>query len=100
MPSLRKIFLLIVLLNLIEQSIQTNNELSTLLIDSIKKKQDRNRWLTQTIVPLISRFEMTFGNDHITYEDARMFVQLINEIHRLESKFASHPVYWYSRMGK
>jgi hypothetical protein len=99
MPQLRKIFLLIILIYSFSQCIQSSNELSKLLNDSIKKKQERNRWLTQKIEPLKSRFEMTFSNDHIPYEDARMFIHLINEINRLESKFASPTVYWYSRMG-
>jgi hypothetical protein len=99
MPQLRKILLLIILIYSFSQCIQSGNELSKLLNDSIRKKQEHNRWLTQKLEPLKSRFEMIFSNDHIAYEDARMFILLMHEIRRLESKFASPTVYWYSRMG-
>ena len=99
MPHLRKFVVLIVLLLLVSPSIQTRNELSNLLNNSFRKNQDQSRWLKQILEPLKSRFESTFSNDHITYEDARMFMHLMHEIRRLESKFASPIVYWYSRMG-
>ena len=99
MPQLREIFLLIVLANFVTQSVQLRNELPKLLNDSIRKKQELNRWLTHAIEPLKSRFEMIFSNDHITYEDALMLIHLIHEIRRLYEKLTPPPVYWYSRMG-
>jgi hypothetical protein len=99
MSQLRKIFLLIVLFYLISPSIQSRNELSSLINNSIRKKQERNRWHTQTIEPLKSRFKTTFTNDLIAYEDAKMLLYLINEISGLESKLTSPPIYWYSRKG-
>jgi hypothetical protein len=98
MPQL-KIFILIILFYLFAPSIQSRNELAKLLNDSLRKKQEHNRWMTQKLEPLKSRFEMIFSNDLILYENARMFIRLIHEIRRLQSKNASPPVYWYSRMG-
>jgi hypothetical protein len=99
MPQKRKIFLLIVLINLITQSIQSRNELSKLLNDLTRKKQERDRWLARKLEPLKSRFEIIFSNDHIPYEDAIMFIYLRHEILQLHSKFTTPPVYWYSRKG-
>jgi hypothetical protein len=99
MPQLKRIFILIVLFNFVTQSVQLRNELPKLLNDSIRRKQELKRWLTQTRELLKSRFEMIFSNDHISYEDAIMFIHLIHEIRRLYEKLTSPPVYWYSRMG-
>ena len=99
MSQLRKFLLLIVLCLLISPSTQSSNELANLLINSIRKKQARNRWQAQIIEPLKSRFETTFANDLIGYEDAKMLVNLINEISGLESKLTSPPIYWHSRKG-
>ena len=99
MSQLREIFLFIVLVNFVTQSVQLRNELPKSLNDSIRKKQELNRWLTQTIEPLKSRFETTFTNDLIAYEDAKMLLYLINEISGLESKLTSPPIYWHSRKG-
>jgi predicted PurR-regulated permease PerM len=99
MSQLRKIVQLIVLFLLISSSIQSSNQLANLLNKSISKKQARNRWLTQTIEPIKSRFETTFTNDQITYDDAKMLFYLINEISGLESKLTSPPIYWYTRKG-
>jgi hypothetical protein len=99
MTQLRKFVPLIVLCLLISPSIQSSNELANLLSNSIRKKQARNRWHTQTIEPLKSRFETTFTNDLIAYEDAKMLLYLIIEISGLESKLTSPPIYWHSRKG-
>jgi hypothetical protein len=99
MAQLRKFFLWIVWFMLISLSIQSKNELANLLNNAIRKKQARNRWLTQTIEPIKSRFEMTFSNDLISYEDAKMLLYLINEISELERKLKSPPIYWYTRKG-
>ncbi len=99
MAELRKIFLLVVLFNLFEHSLQSRNELSKLLIDSIIKKQQRNRWLAQKIEPLKPKFDLAFTNDQIAYEDAKMLVYLIHEIRGLQDKLTSPPIYWYSKMG-
>ncbi len=93
MPQLREIFLLIVLINFVSQSVQSRDEFSKLLNDSIRKKQELNRWLTQAIEPLKSRFEMNLSNDFIPYEDALMLILLIHEIRRLYEKLTSPPVY-------
>ena len=97
MSQLMQVCLLIILFYLIEPSVQSRTELSKLLNDSIRKKQELNRWLTQAIKPLKSRFDMYLSNDYKPYEDALMLVHLINKIRRLYEKLISSPVYWYSR---
>ena len=100
MSQLMQVCLLIILFYLIEPSVQSSIELSKLLNDSIRKKQGRSsRLLTQTIEPLKSRIKMTFSNDHIPFEDAIMFIRLVDEIRRIQRKATSPPVYWYLRMG-
>jgi hypothetical protein len=99
MSQLMQVCLLIILFYLIEPSVQSRIELSELLNDSIRKKQERSRLLSQTIEPLKSRIKMTFSNDHIPFEDAIMFIRLVDEIRRIQRKATSPPVYWYLRMG-
>ncbi len=99
MYQLKKVALLITLFFLIEQSIQSRNELYKIIVDSITKKQERNRWLTKKIEPFKSEFETAFTYDQIASEDAKMLVYLVYNIRGLQDKLTSPPIYWYSRKG-